>query len=47
MKNGLALGLWEDYGNPFCGWRAVNALLRPAPEVYEVMDAVGKMIDRR
>jgi len=45
LKSGLAFGLWEDYGYPFCGWRAVNGLLRPAPQVFDVMDSVAHALD--
>lgn len=41
LRNRLAFGLWEDYGYPFCGWRAVNPLLKPAPHVLRVLDAVS------
>lgn len=41
VRDRLAFGLWEDYGYPFCGWRAVNPLLRPPPRVFEVLDAVA------
>lgn len=45
LKSGLAFGLWEDYGYPFCGWRAVNGLLRPASQVFDVMDSVARALD--
>ncbi len=44
VRDRLAFGLWEDYGYPFCGWRAVNPLLRPPARVFEVLDAVANAL---
>lgn len=41
IRERLSFGLWEDYGYPFCGWRTINGLLKPLPEVFQVLDAVA------